>query len=170
MLSVHPVIYTEKEKENILFFETKKKYFLMTHQKSLANFSHQDSIEVNRLSIREDKVFFNYLSKGVSDTTMFTLQEKCFNFVGHDLIEKEYKRIIQQRALAFFKVFEEDKTTQFLKIHAAESTTPFNGFSHYKLNYPSDIPNELRRAFQRMEELDNENPRKRYKRQRKYRL
>lgn len=170
VLSVHPVTYTEKEKENILFFETKKKYFLMTHQKSPANFSHQDSIEVNRLSIREDKVFFNYLSKGVSDTTSFTLQEKCLKFVGHELIEKEYKILIQQRALAFFNVFEEDKTTQFLKIHAAESATPFNGFSHYKLNYPSDIPDELSKAFQRMNELNNENPRKRYKRQRKYGL
>jgi hypothetical protein len=167
VLSVHPVVYTEKEKENILFFETKKKYFLMTHRKSSANFSHQDSIDVNRLSIREDKVFLNYLNKGVSDTTMFTLQEKCFKFVGHDLIDKEYNTIMLKREVAFINVFQEDSTKQFLKIHAAASAMPFNGFSNYKLNYPSEIPDELSKAFQRMNELNNENPRKRYKRQRR---
>ena len=98
---------------------------------------------------------------------MFTLQEKCFNFVGHALIEHEFNKTISQREHSFLQVFIADKTKELLKINSSSNATPFNGFSYYKFEYPSGVPIELRKAFKRMCELDNENPRKKYKRLRR---
>ena len=44
-INVYPQQYAIKEKEYILFFEAKKKYFLMTNNKNAGSFSEEDSAE-----------------------------------------------------------------------------------------------------------------------------
>ena len=165
-ITVHSILFTEKEKEYILFFETKKKYFLQTHKKNENIFTQDDSLAVARMSIREDKVFLKFLGKGLQDTVMFTLQEKCLNYVGSKVIENHFNSLKKERERSFMSVFIKDKTNANIQTVEQLSTRPYNGFSYYKISYPKDIPIELQQAFMKMNELNDENPRKKYRKQR----
>jgi len=44
---------------------------------------------------------------------------------------------------------------------------PFNGYSVYKIAYKGEFPAPLLKAYQKMNELNNEDPRKEYKKDRK---
>ena len=45
----------------------------------------------------------------------------------------------------------------------AKDNLPFNGFSYYKIDYKGDIPKSLEKAYERINELNNEPPRKKFK-------
>jgi hypothetical protein len=44
---------------------------------------------------------------------------------------------------------------------------PYNGFSFYKIEYHGEIPESLINAYQEMNDLNNEAPRKKYKQERR---
>ena len=165
-LTVHPIEYTVREKEYILFFETKKKYFLLTHGKNARDFNERDSLEVSNMSIK-DHGLVKYVGRNLSDTVMFTLQEKCINFVGLEVVNARFKTLVMQRETAFRHYFVKNGTADRLKIYPSESSIPFNGFSYFKLEYPGEIPKALDKAYQRMNELNDEAPRKKYLEERK---
>lgn len=52
-------------------------------------------------------------------------------------------------------------------MHIGENNIPYNGFSFYKINYKDDFPKSLIDAHQKMDELDEEAPRKQYKKERR---
>ncbi len=58
-MSVYPITFADREKEHILFFETKKKYFKLVHQLDERAFSKTDSLEVEKMSIK-DKSLVNH--------------------------------------------------------------------------------------------------------------
>src|SRR6478609_862416 len=93
-LVVQPFEYASKEGEYILFYETKKKFFLLDRENK-KDFNEKDSMEVNMMSVK-DPVLVRHISKHLSDTVMFTLHEKCINFVGKDIVNNQMKRLINE--------------------------------------------------------------------------
>ena len=163
---VHPYEFASREKEYILFFETKKKYFLLTHHKQARDFSEKDSLEVNKMSVK-DHALVKYVSRNLSDTVMFTLQEKCINFVGNRIVNSQFKKLTQDREHSFRQYFVQNGTEGRVKIATSQNSTPYDGFSYFKLKYPGEIPDGLRKAYEKMNELNDEAPRKKYLEERK---
>jgi uncharacterized protein (DUF427 family) len=159
-LTINPMVYTEKEKEHILLYEAKRKYFL--EKNKIAKLGEEDSLELEKMSVK-DSSFVRYLNAYVKDSSLFTIQQKCRVFLGNKLIQEKYANLIQQREKAFLKYFKENGTDNQIKIQSTDNTVPFNGFSYYKISYKGDIPDDLMKAYQKMEEFNDENPRKRYK-------
>ncbi len=126
-LVVHPVEYETKEKEHILFYETKKKYYLITHNKHVKDFTEEDSLEVSRMSAK-DHALVKYISRNLSDTVMFTLQEKCINFIGNDIVNRSFTRLVSERKTSFRNSFVENGTDGQVKMNASENSIPYNGF------------------------------------------
>lgn len=98
---------------------------------------------------------------------MFTLHEKCLNFVGNDLVNARMKRLIKDREASFREPFLANATDGQIKMFASENSIPYNGFSFYSLEYPGEIPDALRKANQKMNRLNDGAPRKKYLARRK---
>ena len=165
-MAVHPVTYSEKEKEHILFFETKKKYFMLTRNQASKSLSPKDSIEVERMSVK-DPSLVRLLSKNISDTVMFTIQEKCMKFLGNKIVDDRFDQLIKERNNVFVSHFRRNGTDKQIKIHENVNHIPYNGFSHFNLIYEKGVPESLRDAQQHMIELNNRGVRKKYKKYRK---
>lgn len=165
-ISVYPQTYEEKEKEYILFYEAKKKYFLHSKKKSEKEYTENDSALVADMSIK-DSTFFHYVTKCCADGLVFTIQEKCERYVGKALINKRYSQLLNTRKNAFLSVFKENGTVSRVKIHANENSIPYNGFSFFKIAYNGEKPEILQEAYQEMDKLNDETPRSRYKNVRK---
>jgi hypothetical protein len=165
-LVVHPMEYEVKEKEHILFYETRKKYFLITHNKHVKDFTEDDSLEVNKMSVK-DRALVKYISKNLSDTVMFTIQEKCLNFVGSAVVNRSFNNLVNERKASFLSLFKENGTEKQVQMKANENTIPYNGFSYFKFDYPNGLDDKLHEAYDRMSELNNKGPRKKYLKQRK---
>jgi hypothetical protein len=161
-ITVYSNEYEGKEKEQILFFEAKKKYFLSRHNKRDA-FTKEDSATVNRMSIK-DAAFMHLLKKGrgAGDTLMFTIQDKCRFYLGGNSINSEYLKLVRKRDSAFRAFFFKNGTMDRVKFHSGNDSVPYSGFSHYRIIYHGPIPESLQRAYSEMHELNNEGPRKKY--------
>jgi hypothetical protein len=165
-LIVHPVEYETKEKEHILFYETKKKYYLITHSKHTKDFTEEDSLKINKMSAKDHNLV-KYISRNLSDTVMFTLQEKCVNFVGNEVVNKAFTQLLKQRKTSFLGPFVENGTESQLKMNANINHIPYDGFSYFRLDYPKGMDDKLRKAYEKMRALNNEAPRKKYLKERK---
>jgi hypothetical protein len=174
-VSITPINYEDKEKEYILFFEAKKKYFLATHKLNEASFSKDDSIAVDKMSIKESH-FMKFLNKQVDTSALFTIQDKCKAFVGKKagldslqilrqtayIVDKQFNALRKNRIMKFRSYFDEDEIENQIKIDKDEASVPFDGFSFYKVNYEGDIPKKLLEAYKEMNELKDNSPVKRY--------
>lgn len=160
-LNVHPFEYASKEGEYILFYETKKKFFLLDKEKNSIDFNEEDSLAVNMMSVKGPDLV-KHISKNLSDTVMFTLHEKCINFVGKEIVNSQMKQLIKNRETVFREIFIANGTESQVSMRATQNDIPFNGFSYFKLEYPGEIPRALERAYQRMIDLNDEIPRKKY--------
>ncbi|HWA34365.1 MAG TPA: hypothetical protein VG737_09565, partial [Cyclobacteriaceae bacterium] len=162
---VHPVVYASKEREYILFFETKKKYFLIAHKKEKKDFTAEDSAAVEQMSIK-DAGLVKRVSRGVSDTVMFTMQERFMHFVGKKIVDKKLAQLNADRVKSFRSFFEQE-TEPRIKFRKPINDIPYNGFSFFKIEYENGMPDELRKAYHEMLELNDEAPRNKYLRARK---
>ncbi len=160
-ISVYPITYAEREKEYILFFETKKKYFLLMRNKDRTTFTREDSLDVEKMSVK-DPAMVHFLGKNLSDTVMFTLPEKCINFVGKKIVHERFDQMLSQRDSSFISYFKKNGTSHQVKIHKSVNSIPYDGFSYFKLSYDRDIPRSLAKAYERMIELNQEESRKKY--------
>src|SRR5579862_1008123 len=95
-LLIQPFEYAEKEREYLIFFEAKKKYYLSADRLDPRSFSNKDSMAVNKMSVR-DKGFMNYLNHKIRDTLLFTLQEKCARLVGSNDIDQRLRQLEKNR-------------------------------------------------------------------------
>jgi hypothetical protein len=150
-IDVHPVQYVEKEKEYILFFEAKKKYFQSFKYNNALFLSEDDSLKVDKMSAK-DSLFVNYLSNQVPDTMMFTIQEKCNNLIGSAIIDVRFKQLIKEREDAFMSLFKEKNVESRVKIYSGENNIPYNGFSFYNIIYNGKLPESLIKAYHQMNE------------------
>ncbi len=160
---VYPIQYAEKEKENILFFEAKKKYFLVSNK--IQTISKDDSIKVDMMSVK-DSLFVKYLNRHLKDSMLFTIQEKCSKFIGLGIVNGKFKQLNDEREAAFIFHFKEKAVENRVKINTAENTIPYNGFSFFKIVYNGEFPKSLINAYQQMKELNNVSPRKTFKKER----
>jgi hypothetical protein len=161
-ITVYSNEYSLKEKEQILFFEAKKKYFLSSQGRE-KSFTNEDSATVNKMSIK-DAAFMRLLKKGrgAGDTLMFTIQDKCDFYLASNLVNTEYKKLMRERDNAFRAFFVKNGTMDRVKFQSNNDSIPYSGFSCYKIIYSGPIPESLQRAYRQMRELNNEGPRKKY--------
>lgn len=165
-ITVSPHQYAAKEKEHILFFESKKKYFLSLKQKDAQAFSEADSAEVNTMSVK-DSLFILYVNKHVNDTLLFTMQDKCSKLIGSTLVNSRFKQLNTDRENAFRFCFKKNDVQSRVKIETAENTIPYNGFSFYKIEYKGALPKSLTKAYEKLQDMNDEAPRKKYERENK---
>ena len=162
-IKVIPYQYVEKEKENILFFEAKKKYFFITHKKQILE--KDDSLEVDMMSVKDPK-FVKYLNTYLKDSMLFTIQEKCTKFINQGVVINKFQQLNKNRIAAFKSYFKEKDVENHVIIQSAENTVPYNGFSFFKIVYNGEFPKSLQNAYQTLNELNNESPRKMFKKER----
>ncbi|MFT3936167.1 MAG: DUF748 domain-containing protein [Chitinophagaceae bacterium] len=168
-LVVQPFAYTMREKEYITFFEAKKKYFKEINHVNERDFSSDDSVAVARMAIR-DSSFMRYLNARVKDKLLFTLQEKCTKLVGAGIIDAGLKRLYKNRLSVFMDYFKQEQVAGRVHVQNSKTTIPFDGFSYYELHYKGDIPPELQKAYDKMSQLNEEAPRKKYRKEHKQAL
>jgi hypothetical protein len=161
-ITVNPMLYAEKEKEHILLFEAKKKYYAGKNNLDPNRIEEDDSLKIEKMSTK-DSSFVRYLDAYVKDSTLFTIQEKCRVYLGEKFLINKFESLISKRKETFLSYFKENKTDDRIKIATADRTVPYNGFSFYKISYEGDMPDDLLEAYNKMEEFDNKNPRKIYK-------
>jgi hypothetical protein len=164
-ITVYPDQYVEKEKEHILFFEAKKRYFLLSKDKNNQILNEDDSLKIDKMSIK-DSSFVRYLNKLVNDTMLFTIQEKCNKFIDSAIINVKFNQLNKEREEAFILPFKKKAVGNRVKIYTSENTIPYNGFSFFKIVYKGEFPESLIKAYQHMDELDDVAPRKAYKEER----
>jgi hypothetical protein len=154
--------YALKEKEQILFFEAKKKYFLSTTGEGKV-FSSGDSMTVNKMSVK-DPAFMQTLKKGsgAGDTLMFTIQDKCRYYVGKADVDAIYKRLLKERQDHFRQYFIATGTISRMNFHSSTDSVPYNGFSGYKITYRGVAPPSVQRAYESMHTFDSKRMRKKY--------
>ncbi|CAN5180284.1 hypothetical protein BH09BAC5_BH09BAC5_03090 [soil metagenome] len=160
-ISVQPIEYSSKEKEYILFFEAKKKYFLLVNKISESNFNADDSSKVDKMSPK-DSLFVRYLTAYCSDSMLFTVQDKCYRFLGPGFVSQKLKVIEQKREAAFRMYFIQNGTNSRVKFNTTVGKVPYNGFSTFVISYKGEIPESLTAAYDKMELLNSEAPRSKY--------
>jgi len=165
-INVYPQQYEIKEKEYILFFEAKKKYFLLINNKNAQSFSRADSIKVDEMSVK-DSLFVLYLNKQTYGLMLFTIQEKCWMTIGSATINNKFDQLTLERATAFITYFKKKGVEKQVRIFAGQNVIPYNGFSFYKIEYEGKYPESLIKAYQKMNELDDDELRNQYKLERK---
>jgi hypothetical protein len=165
-IDVYPVEYAEKEKEHICFFEAKKKYFILLKARNDQIFSKDDSLDVDKMSVK-DSLFVRFLNTKVDGKLMFTIQEECSRFIGSAIINARYNQLNKGRESAFILKFREKNVDNRVKIYPGEESIPYNGFSFFKIVYKGEFPDALIKAYRKMNELNNEAPREKFKKERK---
>lgn len=163
-ISITPMMFTEKEKEAILFFEAKKKYYMKQH--GLTSISSSDSTKIAKLSVH-DTGFVEYLKSNNKDKLAFTIQDKCAFVVSQKEVNDKYTKLLKDREQHFRSYFKDAGVNSRVKVQKAISTVPFNGFSYYKIDYKGDYPEKLLNAYYDMNDLNKTKPRKDYEKKRK---
>ncbi len=165
-ISVQPFSYEEKEKEYILFFEAKKKYYLSQKNKSEKFNAEYDSLVIEKTSIK-DADFLKYVQRQITDTNLVTIQQKCNRLVNSNTIDAKYNHLLKSRKEVFIDYFEENNLKKQVSVISYKNTIPFNGFSYFKINYKGQLPEELIEAYDNLTELNDNAPRDKYKKYRK---
>ena len=128
--------------------------------------SEEDSEKVDKMSVK-DSLFTEYVNKQVNDTLVFTIQEKCSKLIGSSLVNSRFKQLTDEREKIFRHCFEKNDVLNRVHMQAAENTIPYNGFSFYNIEYRGDLPKSLTKAYEKLQELNDEAPRKKYERDQK---
>jgi len=166
-IDVYPQHYTQKEKEYILFYEAKKKYYLAANHKNNKSYNEDDSEAVVKMSIK-DSMFVKYLNKHLNGAVnVFTIQEKCTKLLDSTFINAKYAQLNKEREQIFISFFKEQKVDNRVRFASAIDVVPYNGFSYYKIKYKGDFPESLLDAYQKLDEYNDESPRKKFKKEHK---
>ena len=170
IITVTPQYYEEKEKEYILFYEAKKRYYAT--QKNLPQMAgnqikvdQEDSLKIEKMSVK-DSAFVEYLHRTIKDSLLFTIQEKCAQLVDRGVVEAKFKQLKKAREEVFMARFEEEGLDIRVQFAQGKNVIPFNGFSYYQIDYEGDFPESLRKAYDKMNRLNNEPPRRKFKEER----
>jgi hypothetical protein len=163
---VHPNLYLDKESEYIVLFEAKKKFFISLHHQQALSLDNIDSTLIDEMSIR-DKSFTTYLNNQTQGKILFTVQEKSELLIGRKSLNSKLLHLSKEREHAFMENFREKGVEKQVRFASVEAVIPFNGYSFYKISYKGEFPVQLIKAYQKLNELNNEDPRKEYKKDRK---
>ncbi len=162
-IDIYPEHFAEKEKEQILFHQARKKYFLLTNNRKQSELSKRDSLAMNKIELKTVK---QYLVKDLTvitrDTTMFTIQDRCHHFLGDNRVEQSYARLIEARSNSLRLAFIRKGVEKQVKIHGNRSVVPHDGFSSFKIDYNGSVPAELQRSYDKLFELNKRVLRNKY--------
>lgn len=161
-ISVSPLVYEEKEKEYILFFEAKKQFYLFANKMQSKDLRDKDTSNIEKISVK-DSSFIKYLDGRVKSKLLFTVQDKCRQIVSADVLKNRYDALMKQRKEVFIGYFKKEGVAARVHMQAPVVKIPYNGFSLYRINYKGDIPDELLEAYRAINDFNNKNPRKKYK-------
>lgn len=146
-LTVAPVLYTNREKEHTLFYLAKKKYYLQKNNVKSSNFTEEDSIAVDKLSIK-DAGFTTALNKSIEGSDLlFTVQEKCTRWIDSATVNAAFAAMEKRRINSFKKAFEDKEIEDRIKFKPMRSETPRTGFSYFQIDYSTEIPEKLSEAL-----------------------
>ena len=162
-INIYPQNYTAKEKEYILFFEAKKKYFREIHHKT--TLTENDLEEIDEMSVK-DSLFVSYLNKQNKKDLLFTIQDKCLYLIDSSIITEKFNQLTSKRINIFMNYFKEKKVDKQVKIHPGNQIIPYNGFSFYNIKYANEFPEALINAYKKMNDLNDLPPRKRFQKAR----
>ena len=165
-ITILPQLYSLKEKEYVLFYEAKKRYFIESRRVLEDYFLEDDSLGVEAFSVK-DTMFQKYLNKKTNDPMLFTIQDKCLKLVGTEVLNKHISAISGRRAALFMNYFSKKDVAKQVRIQPVKSVIPYNGFSIYKITYKNEFPEYVLKAYRRMNELNQESPRKQLRKLRK---
>lgn len=165
-ITIFPQLYTLKEKEYVVFYEAKKRYFVESRRVLEDYFLEEDSLDVEAFSVK-DSMFQTYLNKKTHDPLLFTLQDKCLKLIGTDAVNKRLSDINKTRATLFMSYFQGEKVATQVRMQPSKQVVPYNGFSFYKISYKNEFPEYVLKAYRRMNELNQESPRKKLRKLRK---
>lgn len=161
-ISIHPMPYTDKEREYVLFFEAKKQYYLASQNRNAKTLCEDDTIAIDKMS-NKDSLFVRHLNSKLGSKLVFTVQDKCLNVLGNDFVNKKLDELNASRKKVFKSFFKDVEISKRVKINPIKNNIPFNGFSYFKIDYKGEVPKSLEKAYERINELNNEAPRDKYK-------
>lgn len=161
-VTVSPLVYEEKEKEYILFFEAKKQFYLFANKMNSKDLRDKDTTNIEEISVK-DSSFIRYLDARIKTKLLFTIQDKCRQIVSQDVVNERFNAIIKKRKEVFLAYFKEEGVADRVKMQPMVDKIPYNGFSVYKINYKGEVPDELMEAYRTINDFNNKNPRKKYK-------
>ena len=165
-ITVYPQQYSLKEKEYILFFEAKKKYFLLTSNENALSINKEDSLKIDKMSVK-DSLFSHYLRKQIKDSLVYTIQGKCTMIIDSAKVNSKFDQLNKERENTFISYFKKRGVEKRVKMIDGKIVIPYNGFSFYKIDYTGELPASLIKAYNQMNELNNESSRKKFKQERK---
>lgn len=165
-ITIKPKLYDLKEKEHILLFEAKKRYFLASAKINIHSFTESDSFIVAKMSIK-DVNFVKYLNKKVTDPTLFTVHHKAEKLISQSLVNSKFNKLNNARKKAFMLVFKEKNVDKQVRFKENVHVIPFNGFSFYSISYQGEFPDYLKESSEKMSLLNGERPRDEYQKKRK---
>ncbi len=144
-IEVYTQQYVQREKEHILFFETKKKHFLTENNKKSSDFTENDSIKVEKMSVKDlGHDLVKDMVKITRDTTMFTIHDKCHHYLGSDIVDHKFNQLIKAREHTFLSYFADTGANARVKMHSTKDIIPYNGFSCFQIKYKGDMPKSLK--------------------------
>lgn len=161
-VSASPLIYEEREKEYILFFEAKKQFYCFANKIQAKDLRKKDTLNIEKISVK-DSSFIKYLDGHIKSNLVFTVQDKCRRIVEAKLVQARYDQLLKQRQKVFMAYFEKGGVSGRVKMQGVTVKIPYNGFSLYRINYKGDVPDELMEAYRSINDFNNRNPRKKYK-------
>ncbi len=162
---ISPQLYTLKEKENILFFESKKKYFLSLQKGNSQQLNEEDSEYVDKMSVK-DSSFIHYLNKHRAHDLIFTIQDKCSNVINQSQVNTKLTQLNKARENTFNSYFKTLDVLNRVKFSSSQSCIPYNGFSFYKIEYKGEMPDFLIKAYKEMDDLNSKGPRDKFQKER----
>ncbi len=163
-INITPIMYVEKEKEYILFFEAKKMYYMFTKSMNSNALTEEDSVAIDRIPIK-DSVFVHYLNKQVGKQMLFTVQDKCMKLVDSNNVNTIYYKLISDRKKILLSYFKKEGVANKVTFNPSKNEIPFNGFSFYKINYKGEWPEDVREAYEKMLDINKRSPRSKFKRE-----
>jgi len=129
-----PCYYEEREKEALLFFEAKKKFYTVINHKSDSQLTARDSNEIALMSVK-NPAFVHYLNRQENSVSAYTSQEKCLRLIGQASVNKEYMKLNNDRMLYLLAYFDNRHKPGLLTFGKPIPEIPASGFSHYRLFY-----------------------------------
>ena len=115
----------------------------------------------------KDSLFVSYLNQETKDSMLFTVQEKSARMIGNGIVNSKLNKLNEERKKAFLSFFKESAIQSRVKFNSLQHVIPLNGFSFYKITYQGEFPESLMNAYRKMNELNKELPRDKYKRENK---
>jgi len=165
-IDIYPQYYSSKEKEALLLYEAKKKFYLLREKMDALQFIEKDSIRVDKMSVK-DSLFVQYLERNTNNSLAFTIQEKCLAVFDQQKLNKLYDELNEVREKNILSLFIKHELMKQVTIHKADMIVPYNGFSFFKIVYSGDLPDKLEKAYNEMNDLNDEAPRNEFEEKRK---